>query len=320
MATGLGYQGFMGFGTETVYGTPLAATKWSEFNNGGDGLTTDEERLESASVYGVHRELTDMKQGAISVSGDMVTDVRYEGLELLYKMGMGAVTSTQQGTTSAYSHLFKLTDTIGTSLTVEVERDIKVFKYEGCMVNTITWNVTNTGFLIATFGFIGEDTGTGASPTAATLPTAPLACFSQGAFTWNSGTVQISNFSLTHNNNLSTDRRFIGSRLVSQPQRTSKMEVTGSFTTEFENSNEYDDFRNAQERAMRIDFIGGSIASGGTNTYLYSFVLANVRLTGGEPHITDEGVIMLDAPFKAYASGTGTREYELTIRNAVTTV
>ena len=56
MALGLGFEGYVGIGTEGTYGTPAASHAFVHINTGGDGITRTEERLESSQVYGVYAE------------------------------------------------------------------------------------------------------------------------------------------------------------------------------------------------------------------------------------------------------------------------
>jgi len=156
MTTALGYQGFFAFGSEGTWGSAGTPNHWLELNSGGDGIGAEEERLHSASSYLVNMDKDNMQQGAISISGDLTFDCRYEGLELLLKAALGTVVSTQQGTTAAYAHVFGIEATLGTGLTIEIERDLACFQYIGCNINSIAFNISNTGFLTCTASVIGK--------------------------------------------------------------------------------------------------------------------------------------------------------------------
>ena len=325
MATGLGYKTTVGFGTEADYGSRVVATKWIELNTGGDGLTVTEERLHSASVFGLSSGRDDMRKGAIAVAGDVAFDMRYGGMEMLLQAAMGNVVTTQMGGTasSEYMHVFKIQDTLGTDekafLSLEILKDITGFRAEGVMVNTMDLAITNTGFLICTLGLIGKEMGTGTC-VSATFGTQPLVTFAEGALSWAGTSTPVSAAKIHLDNKLSTDRRFIGSRYISQPLRTGKIEVTGSFTAEFTGTELYNDFRDAQERALKLKFDGGAIGGGGTDNWTFEVNSANIRLTGGVPVVDNEGVIHLEAPFKAYSQGTGTREMEITLINETASI
>jgi len=327
MATGLGHKATIGFGTESTYGTFAVATNWVELNAGGDGLTVTEERLHSASVYGLSQRLATMGQGAITVGGDISFDMRYGGAEILLRAAMGTVESTQMGGTDSneYKHVFKINDTLTATekafLSISMDKDVTGFRASGVMINTMDLAISNTGFLTCTLGLIGKDIGTG-TVESASLGTEPLVVFSEGALTYGGSSVPVTAASIHLDNKLSTDRRFIGSRYISQPLRTGKLEVTGSFTCEFDGTGEYKDFRDAQERALELKFTGTAINDGGTESWTFDIDCANIRLTGGMPVVDNEGVIHLEAPFKAYSSGTGTgtRELEITLINNTTSI
>ncbi len=221
---------------------------------------------------------------------------------------------------TAFSHVFNLTDTLPAGLTVEIDRDITAFTAEGCKINTLKFDVSNTGFLVCTVGFIGEyvSTGTATDPTGK-FPTADLIVFSEGKFEWGAGSEAfITVGSITLNNMLSTDRRFVGLRIIKEPHRTAKIEVTGNVTTEFETSALYDDFRDAQERAVKFLFEGEIINA--TQKYTFQIDCANSRLTGGVPKVDNEGVVHIEAPFKAYAADADTREMSITLVNTISSI
>jgi len=321
MAQGYGYKGYVGFGTESTWGSAAGTANYSfvELNAGADGLDVTEERLHTASVYSLNMDKDQMAKGPISVAGDLSFDMRYEGFEKLFKCAFGSVDTTQpEGTdVDVYQHEFTIADTLGTGLTIEIGKDASAFQATGCMINNLTFDITNTGFLGLTVGIIGKDIGT-AGTVSPSFPTAPLVVFSEGTVSYAGTATDVETASITLNNNLSDDRRYIGSRTIKQPLRSGKIEVTGTFTINFTSVNEYDDFRDAQERALQLKFEGATI-SGGTSPYTVQIDCPYIRLTGGLPKIDDEGPIKVELPFKAYSDGTD-KELKLTLINAVSSV
>ncbi len=105
--------------------------------------------------------------------------------------------------------------------------------------------------------------------------------------------------------------------MTREPVRDAKLEVVGSFTTEFSSWAQYDDFRNATEREMIITYTGDTI--GGS-------VAKTVKLECGVAVLTDEtvvaaapGRILIDQSFKAYRT-TSANELILTMINETATV
>lgn len=219
---------------------------------------------------------------------------------------------------TAFDHTFTLTDDLPVGLTMEVDRDITAFIYDGCKVNTLGMSIDTGGFLLLNVGIIGQDETTG-SVTSATLPTANLVCFVTGVVTYGGSTKNVKSANFTLNNNLSTDRRFIGSRTMSEPQRSAKIEVTGTMTIEFETTAEYDDFRNATSRTLVLTFTELT-ALKGTIYRTITVTFPIIKLTGKTPTISDAGVIMLELPFKAYATDSATREFNVVVRNTIASV
>lgn len=316
MALGLGFKGaILGFGEESTYGTAVTPTKFIEMNT--DGFTVEEERLHSEAVPGIYTDDDEVTQSAITVSGETEFEMRYEGMELLLKHAMGSV-STAEDPLGVYTHTFTLADDLPTGLTFEVDRDVSAFTVEGGKINTMAFNIEQGGFLKGTIGIAGEDMSTGTA-TSPTLPTEPLIVFTQGAITYGGSSVLVTSANFTLNNNLKVDRRFIGSRMISEPQRSAKIDVTGAITIEFDAISQYTDFRNATSRALVLTFTSTTLITG-TDYYTMTITFPIIKLTGGVPQIADAGPITLELPFKAYATDSTTREFSIALKNALVSV
>lgn len=431
MASGLGFQGaIMGVGEETGYGTPVAVTKFMEMNS--DGMVVNEERVHSQAIPAIFNDDDEVAQGQINCAGDVSVEMRYQGMEMLLKHAMGAVSTAEtasfvidatnnkldfnigaaqltatipsltykmgltqaeagslckaiydaivaaEGTgtytvvfsattkkltitrsagtfvimwntgtntavsiastigfstaadstggltyTSAtavvpiYAHTFTLADALPTGLTVEIDRDLTAFTYAGGKINTMGMSIEANNFLMATFGLIASNEAHAAA-TSPTLPTAPLILFSQGAVTYGGSSANIRKLDINLNNQLSTDRRFIGSRTMKEPQRSAKIEVTGTVTLEFEDDTKFADFRAMTSRAIVLTCTGATIK--GALAYSLIINLPIVKLTGNTPTVNNAGIITVDYPFKAYASDSSTREMNIVIQNTLASV
>ena len=443
MALGLGFKGgILGFGEEATneYGTAVARTKFVEMTS--DGLGVEEERIESATLNAIYSDEDNVKRGTVAVSGDVETEMRYEGAEVLLKHALGeCASSTEQasftvvgtgtgendnidfkedagaelhatvaagsyimgesGATDAtlckaiktgleaagagtytvtfsnttkkitiavsgaksavqflwktgtsgsdntdlhigtligfsdaadsaseashtgdsavvtvFKHTFKLTDSLPTGLTFEADRDTYGFVVEGGKINTLGLSTEVNGFLKMALGIIGEDMTTG-SVTEATLPTAPLISFDDIVITY-SGSQDVKTMEVSLNNNLKTDRYYLNSRLIKEPERSARIEVTGSITIEFNAITEYDLFRAATSGALVATATGATIKTG--HAYEMVITLGQIKLTGGVPKIADVGIIPLELPFKAYAADSSNREMVITLTNTISSV
>jgi hypothetical protein len=216
-----------------------------------------------------------------------------------------------------YAHTFSLADELPTGLSVEIDRDSNGFLYAGGKINTMALTLEQGGFLMGTFGIVAKDQTT-VSVTSATLPTSGLVNFSQGAIIYGGQSKDVTTFNFTLNNNLKTDRRFIGSRYIKEPKRSDKIDVSGTFTIEFESLTEYNNFRNFTSAILNLVFTGTEIKAGYSYTMTINFPIT--KLTSGNPIISDEGPIMVELPFKAYATDSSSREFTLVLQNALASV
>ena len=219
--------------------------------------------------------------------------------------------------TAVYDHVFTLADALPTGLTLEIDRDITAFTFAGGKINTMAMTIEANNFLMATFGIIANQVANAAA-TAQSLPTSPLVVFSQGAITYGGASTNVKTFNFTLNNQLSTDRRFIGSRIMAEPQRSAKIDVSGSLTLEFDDATKYADFRAMTSRAVVLTCTGAVIKAALTYGITINFPI--VKLTGNTPTVNNAGVITVDYPFKAYASDSSSREMTITVRNSLASV
>ena len=231
----------------------------------------------------------------------------------------GALTYTSDtAVVSLYDHTFTLANDLPTGLTLEVDRDLKAFTYEGSKITGLKMNIDSGGFLMCNLDIVAKEV-TNAAATSQTLPTAGLVNFTQGAITFGAiGAINITKLDFSLNNNLKVDRRFIGSRNRAEPIRNGKREITGTFNLEYTDELLYDDFRAATSRALAATFTGGIIKAGFAYTVTITF--GQVKLTKALPLNSSPGVIMYDIPFKAYAADSSTLEFTIVIRNTVASI
>lgn len=219
---------------------------------------------------------------------------------------------------TVFDHTFKLTDELPTGLTLEVDKDIKSFVFEGCKLSGLTLSIDNAGFLIGSVDVIGEDVNA-ASVTSATLSTKALINFANGAIADDVGTINVPTAEFSLSNNLKEDRRFIGSRLRSEPKRNGKIEVTGSYSVEYEDETNYDDFRAMTSKSLTLTFTGATAIKVGFN-YTMTITHAKTKLTKGLPLPGDPGIILYDLTFKSYAQDSDTREFNIVMRNTLSQI
>ena len=324
MGVGLGLTGWLGIGKESTYGTPVARTNFFEIND--ESLAVEEGRIESAALAKVGIRNTKVAKGAIGVAGDFSFDATYAGWERLLDYLLGGHTSIQPDVTSnpsVWDHVYSISDSLPTSMTMEVFRGSENFVtnpnysfiYEGCQITSGTFNCGADDLLKCGFSVIGEDENKGAMSTPV-YTDSKLAVYHQGLVKWNNDDVEVSNFSITINNALE-GRPKLGSRKTRQPKRSGKLEVTGSFQAEFVGWDEYNDFRNATERAFAADFTDDSAVISGSYYSKISFAAAIAKITNHRVVLNTPGRLIMEVAFKAYRTNSA-GEITITLRNNTT--
>jgi hypothetical protein len=317
MAIGLGHKSYIGFADESTWGTPVARTKFLELVTGGDGLAVKEEKIlvQGVKDIGVRGDI-EVQQGAVSVEGSLTFEVPYDGAEKFFKHAFGSVASSQPnaGTDpTVWQHIFTIADALPAGMTIEVNRDVTAFVYEGCKVNNMEFSVGGpTELLRIVADILGEDVTT-ASATSPTFTSVNRFSAPQAVLLWNAVQLNVQQFSIKLDNKLDADRRFLGSRLRSEPLRSGKIEVTGSFVAEFDSTSQYTDFRNGTNRILKVTFTGPSI---GVLTQKYTFLLeCNVSQIMDYPvSVDDEGRITVEIQFRAFRDASN-NELKLTLTN-----
>ena len=109
----------LGIGKESVYGTPVALTKYVPYIS--EGITEDNQPLYAETVEA--RSVVKSRLGAYKVGGNLDFYMEPENCGLLLYGAIGAVSSAQQGETTAYKHTFTMGATVP-PLTLAIGSDV----------------------------------------------------------------------------------------------------------------------------------------------------------------------------------------------------
>lgn len=322
MGVGLGLTGYLGFGQETVYGTPVARVNFLEIND--ENMGVDEPKIESAALAQVGIRSTKVAQGMISTGGDFNFDASYAGWERLLKHVCGNIVSSRPDVTSSptvWDHTFTIADQLPTGLTIEVFRGTetfltepnKAFVYAGCLISNMNISCGADDLMKIGVNVMGQQEARAAKSTPV-YDNSTLAVFHQGTLKWNDSDVEAHSFSLDINNSLEM-RAKLGSRLTRQPKRSGKLDVSGSFQAEFINWDQYDDFRAATNRAIVIQFIGPVIINSFSNQI--TITLAVSKINTYRVVLNQPGRLIVDIQFKAYRTESA-GELSIVMRNTTT--
>lgn len=317
-----GFLGHFGFGEESAYGTAVARSYWYEIL--GESIQKMEERLESASLFRRGILNTKVAQGAKFIDGSVEFEAQFGGWLKLAKHAFGQIDTTNPDPTNAPTakqHKFSIANSLPTGLTMEVYRGTesfvteasKAFLYTGMKVNSMTFSAAVNEILKVSCALMGQDESRVAKGTPS-FSSDKLAVYHQGNLTFGGRPIDIEEFSISLNNGLEMRPKF-GARTTREPSIASKVEVSGSFTCEFSGWNEYDDFINATDRALDIQFEGDNI---GAAIYKRIRLLCNVaKLTDVRVVLDTVGRLRIEQSFKAYRTES-LNELELYVTNTET--
>jgi len=273
---GVGWDSFFAVGNESVWGTPIARTKFFEVS----GITAGRPKWPSIE-YPAFRAMSQRThgRGLYKVMAEVMMPGNYTGLEYLWMhlFGKAPVVATPGGGTLARTQTYTFDDAtaLAAGLTGEIRYgSIQAYLLEGLKVigASIAFNEDKT--MDVTFRFAGMLS----QPTTATTATYPerlpiwwdhiVAKKGTVAFDFRSGSVDI-DLGIDH------DRRQMGNVLMKEPVRgVSKRKITWKVTADLEDVTTLNNLLTGTatapaETAMRLQFIGtGALIEAGQN---YSF-------------------------------------------------
>lgn len=183
MATGSGLSASVGFATESTYGTPVAATRFFEFDS--ETLQMKKKPIAGVGLRGgaflaaANRRLI----GTREVSGDVVMDVPSNGAGLLLSYALGSSPTPTSVGGGLYQQVHNLGSFNGKSFTTQVVRpdtsgDLTsaAFTYPGCKATDWEFSVATDGTLKLKLTVEARDEATSSNSfTATTLSSASTA-------------------------------------------------------------------------------------------------------------------------------------------------
>jgi len=314
---GLGVNTWMGLADESTYGTFVTPTKFFEINS--ETLTKEIRKIRSSSVYQSAMRAGRKVPGAIACSGDVVLDLTWEGWSLFLKHLLGSVATTQPDASAAptvYDHAFSPTATLPTGMSIEINRDISSFKFQGCKIVGARFSIAVDGVLQLTLSIVAQDVTYGTATTLGTLTESDMIIFTEGVLQWNSVDQDVENAEVEISNNLTVDRRFIGSALIGEPVFDDKRSTVGRFLTDFQSTTLFADFVASTRRLLTLIFTGDTITSPYTQLLTLSMPLAEID--SDNMNVNSPGPIPEEISFEALFNSSND-EITITLRNTETT-
>lgn len=300
MAIPSGLASQWGFKEETTWGTAVTVDRFVPFKS--ESLTQEIERLESEAIIAGQRVIRTQQwtAGGITVAGDIETEVFDRSTALLMKHALGANVTAGAG---PYTHTATPGSLTGLGLTVQIGKPdtggtVRPFTYAGCKI--ASWELSGSAGELAqaTFSFVGKSEATATALATASYASgiAPMALTNSSAAVSIAGSgVNCKAWSLSGDNGLNVDRRFIGSQMISEPLEETKRTYEGTVELEFESLTQYARFTGGTETALVITLVSGTASVVAT---------LNVRYDGETPQVGGEELLAQNMPFKAIGTTT----------------
>jgi len=316
---GLGLNCNLGIGRETVWGTSVARTKFNELVRFSGGLKID--RSFGAAFRGLQKRRHFPAKRTCEF--ETVLEGYYEGFEHFLKALFNTSAPTTGPTNvSVYTHTFTPATALLAGWSVEIEKDVQAFLYEGSKASSGTWSWSIDQLMQLAIQWFAEDE-TQVSHTAPTYPP-------EKPLRWDQTTVEVDDVlfdcrsvEITLDNKLNTDRRKLGTTLIKEPARGGQMSVTGSFEADFEAvADFYNKYANDTEFKFEVITTGATIAgSSPTTPETHIVTLPRCIATGKPIEIVDEGVIKAGLEFEALFHVTSALDLmKVVVQNSVSTV
>jgi len=311
-------------GRETVYGTPVAATRSYEAK--GDGHKRSMDYLVSDGMRsGMHTVRSDRRRGInMGAAGQIELDVQNKGLGLLLQPGFGApVVTIPGGGTNSRLHTYASSSdgAPGESVTVQMDRAtvtggaLSPFVYHGGKVTKWTFAQAADNYLMLTLEMDFEDEVAGGGVATPVYPatTTPFA-WPDAVVTVASVATDVKSFEMSGEMALDTGRRFIrGSALKKEPRRNGIPVYEGSMEVEFADLTEYNRFTSGAVVAIVATWTGAIIE--GAIPFLFRLTMPACQYVGETPAISRDALPMEPLPFVALHTGAAaavTLEYQTT--------
>ena len=320
MASGL--QAQIGYGEESTWGTRVAPTVFIPLIS--EDIAHDREPLVAEGIIAGHSipSTDQINGGPVDVRGPIAHELYTSGIDILLKHMFGSQTNTGSG---PYTHVYKpTTGTIdGKGLTVQVGRPGvggTVHPHDVAGGKIESWEIACSAGEIATLGVdlvgksmvVNQTLATAAYTAAGSKPFK----FTHGAVSIGGSTVNVMEATVSGNNGLKTDRRFIDSAAagtIAEPLEASRREYTGSFSGEFNDLTQYNRFVAGTEVALVLAFTAGAASL---------TIEGNIRFDGAGGRVGGSDILTEDLPFRFIRTTGGLAEtaIKITTVNAVATV
>lgn len=315
MPTKTGLDGQIGYVIESAWGTAAVVTRFLPLVS--ETLAKQINQSESAATFAGQQVMRSAQwtQGNATVGGGVQHELYDQSFGMLLRAAFGTVSTA--GTAVPYTHTFWPADA-AVSFTCQVGRptvygSVIPFTYEGCKI--ASWELGIQPGEIATWGMdiTAEEETMGTALASASYAANLRPWHAKSAALTIAGVSHpIRGLTLSGDNGLNSDRRFLGSTVIAEQLRQEFANYTGQLNMEWGNPSgqgtlNYHRFLGGTEAAMVVTLASGTLAA---------TITANIRYDGMTPNVAGRGIVETQIPFKAIDSGTlGSGAIQIAINN-----
>ena len=231
MATGMDSQ--FGIKTEVAYGTGVTVDEFIPIL--GESMSREEDFTESEGIISGNRliESDQWNSGNLTFSGSIESELYTINMRTLFEHMFGGVAGAGPWT-------FTPATLQDLSFTMQVGKPaidaVHPFTYAGCKITS--WEIALAAGEIATFGFdVVAQSEAVTTPTLATVSYPAIIKpykFTHGTVEYNNSAINVKQITISSDNMLNTDRRYIGTQTIAEPIEDDRRSFSGSMTMDFE--------------------------------------------------------------------------------------
>ena len=327
----MGYNAVLGLGKESAFGTFVTSTMFLEFNS--ESLKYAIEPVKIEAING-SRDFKKIVQGNASVSGGIEApfNVAADACVILFKQAMGGTSTVIAASSSSYTHTLtpgdmennRSTSTAnhlkGLSIAVRPgDSAAQTWNFFGCRVNQFTLKADVGSPVVMSAELVGQGCSISATMPAASYSDVNPVIFAgasvkTGATTTTVAVEYVKSFELSINNNINTDHRVLGSRLVQQLPPVMR-EITLKVSQVFDTTTAYDRFIAQTDTTFELTLDSQIVLGASTGTYNCVITLPRCVLGPNNPAVSGPGPIQQELEYICLWDSATSYSINATVRN-----
>jgi len=298
----------LGIIKESTYATAVTVTKFYEYNS--ESIEEQEGRTEGDPLRtGFTRRNDRFTPYFMGASGTVEFDVLTKGFGYWLELMMGTVATTGPVETTVYTHTGTMGDLFGKFFTLQVNRPFhpagtnQAMTYSGGKVTSWTLSNSVDGNLVLSLDLDFATVSTAIALATVSYPASmePLA-WAKGLVTIGGSNYDVTEFSLSCNNGLDVDRRFIRNSTDKKEPTGGKREVEFSLSADFDSLTQ----RNRAHATTRAAALAAVTATWEGPTLLGSTLYPKLAVTVPAARFDSwKGAVADDEGIKQELSGVG---------------